>query len=120
MTAGFEGWHTVTPRIVVPDAEQLVEFVKNVFQATGDYRSDLPALLTIGDSIVMISDAGIRDLRTAFLYVYVNDVDSTFERALQAGAVSLEPPADLPYGDRRAMVQDPWGNLWQIASRLRE
>lgn len=46
-----EGWHTVTPRIVVYGAERLVEFVKHVFEATGDYRPDRPAVLTIGDSM---------------------------------------------------------------------
>ena len=56
-----EGWHTVTPRIVVHEAEHLLEFVKYVFRATGEYRPHTPSVLTIGDSIVMISDAGIRD-----------------------------------------------------------
>jgi hypothetical protein len=69
MTPVPEGWHTVTPRIVVRDAERLVEFVKNVFEATGDYRSDMPALLRLGDSILMISDAGMRSAQPAFLYV---------------------------------------------------
>jgi uncharacterized glyoxalase superfamily protein PhnB len=52
----------------------------------------------------------------AFLYVYVDDSDSTYKRALLAGATSLEEPADMPYGDRRAMVRDRWGNTWQIAT----
>jgi PhnB protein len=56
-----QGWHTVTPRIVVHEAQLLVEFVKYVFRATGEYQPDAPAVLSIGDSIVMISDAGIRD-----------------------------------------------------------
>ena len=55
---------------------------------------------------------------TAHLYVYADDADSTYERALLAGATSLEPPFDTPYGDRRAMVRDPYGNVFQIAVRL--
>ena len=111
-----EGWHTVTPRIVVDDAERLVAFLKQVFRATGDYRADRPAVITIGDSMVMVSDAGIRDPMPAFLYVYVDDVEGTYRRALQNGARSVEEPSDTPYGDRRAMVQDGWGNTWQIAT----
>lgn len=87
-----------------------------MFGATGDYRADRPAVLTIGDSIVMISDAGIRDPTPAFLYVYVDNTDETYRRAVEAGARSLEEPSDLPYGDRRGMVEDKWGNTWQIAT----
>ena len=72
----------------------------------------------IGDSIVMVSGAGPREPMPAFLYVYVDDVDQTYQRALQAGAVALEEPRDVPYGDRRAMVKDPCGNDWQIATHL--
>jgi len=111
-----DGWHTVTPRIVVHEARQLVKFVKQVFGAKGDYRSDVPTVLRIGDSIVMISDAGIRNPTPAFLYVYVENTDETYRRAVEAGARALEEPADLPYGDRRGMVEDRWGNTWQIAT----
>ena len=113
-----KGWHTVTPRIVTPRARELVQFLRDVFDATGDYRSDVPAILQIGDSMLMISDRGARSATAAFLYVYVPDADETYRRALQAGARSLEEPADLPYGDRRAMVEDSWGNTWQIATHL--
>jgi uncharacterized protein (TIGR02246 family) len=111
-----EGWHSVTPRIVVARAQQLVEFVKHVFGATGDYQSDRPSVINIGDSVVMISDAGIRGPIPAFLYVYVDNTDEVYRRALQAGARGLEEPADMPYGDRRGMVEDEWGNTWQIAT----
>ena len=113
-----EGWHTVTPRIVAHDAEQLVEFLRQVFGATGDYRKDLPSVIKIGDSIVMISEDTIRNAMAAFLYVYVADTDKTYQRALKAGATSLEEPADMPYGDRRGMVKDKWGNTWQIATHI--
>jgi PhnB protein len=114
-----EGWHTITPRIVAHDAEQLVEFLKQVFGASGEYRQDRPSELSIGDSIVMITEAGIRSVMPAFLYVYVSDTDATYRRALDAGAISLEEPSDTPYGDRRCMVEDEWCNTWQIATRLR-
>jgi PhnB protein len=74
--------------------------------------------VTIGDSVVMISDAQTRGPMRAFLYVYVNDADATYRRALEAGARSLEEPFNTPYGDRRGMVEDRWGNTWQIATPL--
>ena len=114
------GWHTVTPRIIVHGAEQLVEFVKNVFGATGQYHAHAPTELRIGDSIIMISGADVRDSMTACLYVYVENADVTWQRAIDAGARAIEPPLNTPYGDRRGMVKDPWGNTWQIATRREE
>nr|WP_260434814.1 hypothetical protein [Burkholderia sp. Bp8992] len=88
-----------------------------MFDARGEFRAGLPAEIRIGDSVVMISGAdGLREPMPAFLYVYVEDTDSIYRRAIAAQAVSLEAPADLPYGDRRAMVRDSWGNVWQIAT----
>jgi PhnB protein len=106
----------VVPRIVVDGAEELVAFVKRVFGATGDYLTDRPSFLTIGTSMIMINDAGVRPATPAFLYVYVDDADETYGRALAAGTTSLEEPFDTPYGDRRAMVHDRWGNTRQIAT----
>jgi uncharacterized glyoxalase superfamily protein PhnB len=63
-----KGWHTVTPRIVVDNASQLVEFLRQVFGATGEYRQDRPSEIRIGDSIVMIGNARIRNATTGFLY----------------------------------------------------
>jgi PhnB protein len=114
-----DGWRTVTPRIVARDAARLVEFVRHVFGATGTYRDAVPSELTIGDSIIMISEAGARRPMTAFLYVYVGDTDRTYRRALQAGARSLEEPSDMFYGDRRCMLEDRWGNTWQVATHTR-
>jgi uncharacterized glyoxalase superfamily protein PhnB len=51
----------------------------------------------------------------AFLYIYVDDADQTYQKALAAGATTVEAPLDTPYGDRRAMVRDPFGNIFQIA-----
>src|SRR2546427_9871441 len=111
-----EGWHSVTPRLVVHDAAMLVEFLKQAFGAIGDFSTDRPSVIRIGDSLVMISSVGPRAAMPAFLYLYVDDIDTTYQRALEAGAVSLEGPRDVPYGDRRGMVQDPCGNIWQIAT----
>ena len=111
------GWPTVTPRIIVRGTKNLVEFVKQVFGATGEYHPQAPAELRLGDSIIMISEAGVRDTVPACLYVYVENADATWQRAIDAGARSIEAPLDTPYGDRRGMVRDPWGNTWQIATR---
>lgn len=111
------GWPTVTPRIIVPGAKNLVDFVKRVFGASGEYHPQAPAELRIGDSIIMISETGVRDAMPACLYVYVESADATWQRAIDAGARSIEAPLDTPYGDRRGMVRDHWGNTWQIATR---
>ncbi len=113
-----EGWQAVTPRLVVRDAKQLVEFLKQVFEATGEYRTERPSVITIGDSKLMVSDAGVRSPMPAFLYVYVSDTEATYQRAIEAGARTLEAPFDTPYGDRRCMVEDKWGNTWQIATPI--
>lgn len=112
-----EGWHTVTPRIVTLDVERLIEFLQRVFGATGDFRAAMPSEIKIGDSLIMVSSAEQRDPMPAFLYVYVDDVDATYQLALEAGARSIEEPRDVPYGDRRGMVKDSWANIWQIATR---
>lgn len=112
-----DGWHCVTPRLVVHDPAKLVRFLKHTFAAGGDLAVGAPSQIRIGDSIVMVSGVGARDPMPAFLYVYVEDTDATYQRALEAGAVSIEEPRDVPYGDRRAMVKDPCGNDWQIATR---
>jgi len=67
----------------------------------------------------MVGSAAERDRFPAFLYVYVADADQTYSLALMSGAESLEPPTDTPYGDRRAMVRDPFANIFQIAHELR-
>jgi uncharacterized glyoxalase superfamily protein PhnB len=108
----------ITPRIVVENVAGLVRFLRDTFGAVGEVAAGRPAELRIGDSLLMISGAGERDLFPAFLYVYVDDADAVYERAIAAGASTIEPPLDTPYGDRRAMVRDPFGNVFQIAHRL--
>jgi PhnB protein len=118
MTEVPVGWHTVTPRIVVEDPAGLVAFLERVFEATGDFQAGAPSQIMIGDSRILVSGAGEREVFPAFLYVYVADPDTIHQRALDAGAVSLEAVWDTPYGDRRGMVRDPWGNVWQMATPM--
>ena len=110
-----EGYRSVTPRIVVADVPAQVRFLRAVFRGTGSVEAGRPAEIRIGDALVMVSPAAERDPFPAFLYVYVDDADAAYQRALDAGAHSLEEPLDTPYGDRRAMVRDPFGNVFQIA-----
>jgi PhnB protein len=112
------GFRTITPRLVVSDVAAQVEFLVEVFEATGAAVPGRPAEIRIGDSLVMISSTGERDSFPAFLYVYVDDADTVYRRALAAGATMLEPPLDTPYGDRRAMIVDRFGNVFQIAHQL--
>ncbi|MBA3896571.1 MAG: VOC family protein [Sphingomonadaceae bacterium] len=111
--------HTVTPRLITPDVAGLVSFIREVFDAQGDFVPDRPVELKIGDSTIMVSDGGgVRPSMPAMLYVYVADTDATFRSATIAGAKIIEPPSDMPWGDRRATVADRWGNIWQIATYL--
>jgi len=115
-----EGFHTITPRIFVDDPVAAVDFLRTVFDATGEVPDTRPADIRIGDSLVMVAGVGERDAFPAFLYVYVDDADTRYQRAMAAGAVSVEEPLDTPYGDRRAMVRDPFGNVFQIAHTMRD
>ena len=122
MEADFKpaGWPAVVPRLVTSDVQGVVTFLRSTFGAEGDIPPDRPAEMRIFDAIIMVSDGGgTRQSSPAFLYVYVEDTDATYQRAIDGGAREVEPPADMPYGDRRATVQDVWGNTWQVATRKR-
>ncbi len=103
--------------MVVDDQLAAVTFLRTAFGAVGDVEPGRPTEVGIGDSVIMVSESGERELFPAFLYIYVDDVDATYQRALAAGAATIEEPIDTPYGDYRAMVRDPFGNVYQIASR---
>jgi PhnB protein len=117
------GYRTATPYLGVQGAARLIDFMKDVFAAEETTRMQMPdgsvghAELKIGDSLIMTGDAG--ELKPMVL-VYVPDVDATYDRALAAGAVSLREPADQPYGDRNAQVKDPLGNIWFIATHIKD
>ena len=110
-----EGYRTVTPRIVVADVDAQLAFLRTVFDADIDAAPGRPAEAHLGDSMILVSAATERGAHSAFLYVYVDDADLTYLRAVDAGATTVEAPLDTPYGDRRAMVRDSFGNVFQIA-----
>jgi uncharacterized glyoxalase superfamily protein PhnB len=106
----------VVPRLFTADVEGLVAFLKAAFGAQGDFVRDRPTELVIGDSVIMVADGGgVRKPTSSAFYVYVADVEEAWARAVAAGAESYSPPEDMPWGDRRAIVNDAWGNHWQIA-----
>jgi PhnB protein len=116
-------YHNVTPYLVVDGAAKLIDFLKRVFGATEKEMMKTPdgrvmhAEVRIGDSVIMMGEPGGQWKATpAALYVYVEDTDSAYKRALEMGATSRMEPADQFYGDRNAGVQDSWGNLWWIAT----
>ncbi|HEY0512680.1 MAG TPA: VOC family protein [Thermoanaerobaculia bacterium] len=120
-----EGFHTVTPYLIVEGAARLIEFLRQAFGAEEIYRSPKPdgtlghCQVRIGDSMVELADGGEQwKPMPAALHLYVPDTDATFARAIQAGATQLFPPADTFYGDRSGGVVDPAGNQWYIATRI--
>ncbi len=118
-----EGYHSITPYLVVEGAVKLIDFLKEAFGAEERERMAMPdgtirhAELKIGDSMLMMGEASgeYKPMPTA-LYLYVTDTDSTYRRAVAAGATSISEPADQFYGDRNAGVTDPSGNKWWIAT----
>jgi PhnB protein len=122
-----EGYHTVTPYLVVQGAAKLIDFLKQAFDAKEIMRMPLPdgtimhAEVKIGDSTVMLGDArGDFKPMPAAIYLYVNDADATYQRALHAGATSTMEPANQFYGDRNAGVKDPVGNQWWIGTHIED
>ena len=123
-----DGYHTLTPYLVVDGAERIVKFMKDAFGAQFVFepmkRPDgkiMHAELRIGDSVVMISDASERAKATsATLHVYVPDVDAVYQKALKAGGTSVMEPADMFYGDRSGGVTDPAGNHWHIGTHVED
>jgi PhnB protein len=119
-----DGFHTVTPYLVVSGVSTLLEFLKQAFDAQETLspmlRSDGRvghAEVKIGDSIIMMGEPmGDMQPMPGSLYLYVQDTDAVYQRALQAGATSLMEPADQFYGDRSAGVKDAVGNQWWIAT----
>jgi len=118
-----DGYHSITPYLVVQGASKLIDFLKQAFAAKEIERLARPdgtighAEVRIGDSVVMMSEAGGEwQPMPGAMYLYVNDIDTTYKRALQAGATSTMEPMDQFYGDRSAGVKDPSGNQWWIAT----
>jgi PhnB protein len=122
-----DGYHSITPYLTVHGADRLIVFLKKAFQAKETERIERPdgtvahAEVRIGDSVVMIGEAwGDHKHMPGAIYLYVDDVDLAYRRALEAGADSLMEPADQFYGDRNGGVMDPVGNRWWIATHVEE
>ena len=122
-----EGCHSVTPYLLVPDVGRLVEFLKQAFDGIERARilrpngTVLHAQVRVGDSLLMIGEPQSPwKPQPAMLYLYVPDVDATYQRALAAGAMSVSEPVNMFYGDRSACVKDVSGNNWWIATHLED
>ena len=127
------GFHTITPALTVKDAEKAIGFYKRAFGAEErmrflgpDGKNIMHAELKIGDSIIMLGEEhpetgciGPQSLggTPISLYLYVEDADQSFTRALSAGARADMPVADMFWGDRFGQVIDPFGHKWNLATR---
>jgi len=128
-----EGYHTITPYLVVRRGTEAIEFYKKIFGAEERYLMQGPdgksiahAELAIGDSIFMLTEESeyMKCLApesiggsAVSMYIYVKDVDSIFDKAVSEGASILSPVTDKFYGDRSGYLKDPFGHLWTIATR---
>jgi PhnB protein len=131
-----EGYKNITPVLVVKDGLKAIEYYKKVFGAIDkgimmmpDGKSVAHAELMIGDSKIMLSDEfpEMKCLSPASiggspvsLYLYVEDVDKTFNLAVSEGGKSLFPVQDMFYGDRHGSIQDPFGHIWSIATHIKD
>ena len=130
-----DGYHSVTPYLIVKGGAEAIEFYKRAFGATELMRMDGPdghvghAELKIGDSIIMLADEqpgmGYRSPQTlggagVSLMVYVERVDETFKSGLAAGAKELQPIRNQFYGDRSGTLQDPFGHVWTVSTHVED
>ena len=129
MTVNYipQGYHTVTPYLVVHGAAAVLDFVKRAFDAQEVAVMRSPdgvirhAEARIGDSVIMMGEAPPGSAPVpGMLYVYVKDADASYARALEAGATSLREPSTQFYGDRHGAVTDAGGNQWWIATHVED
>jgi PhnB protein len=125
----------ICPHLLVRDGEAAIEFYRRVFGAEELYRSPMPtgvgihAQLRIGDSVILVSTENLMhnpDLRvrapetlggsSSILELYVDDVDATYRRAIEAGASETLAPSDTFFGDRYGQLRDPAGHVWGLAT----
>ena len=131
-----DGYHAITPSLIVKDGIKAIDYYKKVFDAkdkgtmmTPDGKSVAHAELEIGDSKIMLSDefpemnclspASIGGSSIS-LYLYVEDVDKTFNLAVSEGASVLYPVADQFWGDRHGSIKDPFGHIWSISTHVKD
>lgn len=130
-----EGHHTLTAYVVVGDAAEAIDFYTRALGAEERYRMPGPdgsvahAELAIGDSVLMLADenpqTGSRSPKTlggtpVHLFLYHEDVDAAFERAVAAGATPVMPPQDMFWGDRYGRLTDPFGHEWSMATHIED
>ena len=131
-----DGYHSITPMLIVKDGLKAIEYYKKVFGAIDKGTMMMPgnksvahAELLIGDSKIMLSDEfpEMKSLSPTTiggspvsLYLYVEDVDKTFNLAVTEGGKSLFPVQDRFYGDRHGSIQDPFGHIWSIATHIKD
>jgi PhnB protein len=130
-----EGYHSVTPYLIVDDATRALEFYKKAFGAVEKFRMPAPggrighAEIMIGDSTVMLADEnpsmGARSAKTIggspmFLMIYVPDVDKQVAQAVAAGGTLKRPVANQFYGDRTGGIDDPFGYHWYLATHVED
>jgi PhnB protein len=121
-----EGYHSITPYLQVEGAAKLIEFLRSAFGAEEIFRVPrgdeiAHAQLKLEDSMIEVADAidQYQPNPTA-IWLFVKDADAVYKRALEAGAISIDEPVDQDYGDRYAGVKDPFGNVWYLATHLRD
>ena len=130
-----DGYHSVTPYLIVKGAVGALECYKKGLGATELFRIDAPggkighAEIKIGDSPIMLADEnseiGARSPQTiggtpVFIMLYVENVDDRFKQALDAGATEVQAIQDQFYGDRSGTLKDPYGHLWTIATHVED
>jgi uncharacterized glyoxalase superfamily protein PhnB len=120
------GLRTITPYLLVADANGAIAFMQDIFGAQlrgepkiRDDGSTMHAEVLIGDSVVMIGEPP-EEFEPTFstFYIYVDDCDASFEKALERGAESVMEPSDFPHGDRYGGVKDPAGNIWWLVTYI--
>ena len=121
-----DGFHTVTVYLSVEGAVRAIEFYAKAFGAKERMRLATPdgriahAEIAIGDSIVMLTDAIREPVTSASIYLYVDNVDAVYERAIAAGAEARMPVTDMFWGDRYCKMTDPFGHEWSIATHVQD
>lgn len=130
-----KNYHSITPVLIVNKGDEAIEFYKKGFGVEERYRMKGPdgrvahAELKLGDSVFMLSDEypemECHSPKTiggspVSMYVYVDDVDSVFNKAISAGAKALDPVKDQFWGDRHGRLEDPFGHLWSIATHKKD
>ena len=126
-----DGYHSVTPYLMIKGASAAIDFYRKAFNATEVYRLNMPdgkvghAEIRIGDSSLMLADVCAGSASQSpdalggspvMLHLYVADVDAQFAQAVSAGAKVINPVTDQFYGDRSGGLSDPFGHLWYLAT----